>query len=87
MEKRDRERSYILVELVYGIFAPITSSIGGRKAAPSVNTIGHQSMQAFDTIGSAYSLIHLLEQHSGGAPFQDVLIIGAGSSIIPAGAR
>ena len=27
----------------------------------------------------AYSLMHLLNKHSGGKPFQDVLIIGAGS--------
>ncbi|PWT86702.1 MAG: hypothetical protein C5B58_00955, partial [Acidobacteria bacterium] len=45
----------------------------------TVNTIGHQSMEPFDKSGGAYSLIHLLQQHSGGKPFQDVLIIGAGS--------
>jgi Spermine/spermidine synthase domain len=45
----------------------------------TVNTIGHQGMVPFAVGGSEYSLIHLLEQHSGGAPFQDVLIIGAGS--------
>jgi spermidine synthase len=50
-----------------------------NSGAIAVNTLSHQTMQAFDTSGSAYSLIHLLEQHSGGAPFQDVLIIGAGS--------
>jgi SAM-dependent methyltransferase len=47
--------------------------------AITVNTIGHQRMLPFETGGSAYSLIHLLEQHSGGSPFQDALIIGAGS--------
>src|SRR5262249_46878506 len=31
------------------------------------------------TGGAIYSLIHLLNQHSGGPPFQQVLIIGAGS--------
>ena len=29
--------------------------------------------------GSSYSLIHLLQRGAGGAPFQDALIIGAGS--------
>ena len=45
----------------------------------NVNTIGHQQMVPFDTGGSSYSLIHLLQKSAGGAPFQDVLIIGAGS--------
>ena len=45
----------------------------------TVNTIGHQSMVPFAAGGSTYSLIHLLERQSGGPPFQDELIIGAGS--------
>jgi SAM-dependent methyltransferase len=45
----------------------------------SVNTISHQQMVPFALGGSSYSLVHLLQQHSGGAPFRDVLIIGAGS--------
>jgi len=45
----------------------------------TVNTIGHQQMVPFVSAGSSYSLIHLLQQHSGGAPFHDVLVIGAGS--------
>ena len=49
------------------------------NGAITVNTIGHQQMVPFDRGGSSYSLIHLLQQHSGGAPFRDVLIIGAGS--------
>jgi SAM-dependent methyltransferase len=44
-----------------------------------VNTIGHQEMVPFEKRGSSYSLIHLLRQVSGGAPFHDMLIIGAGS--------
>ena len=44
-----------------------------------VNTIGHQTMVPFEDAGSSYSLIHLLQQHSGGSPFRDALIIGAGS--------
>ncbi len=45
----------------------------------TVNRIGHQRMVPFEVGGSLYSLIHLLQKHSGGAPFRDVLIIGAGS--------
>ncbi|GCC49051.1 hypothetical protein chiPu_0033217, partial [Chiloscyllium punctatum] len=45
----------------------------------TVNSIGHQEMMPFSERGSSYSLIHLLQQHSGGAPFKDVMIIGAGS--------
>lgn len=44
-----------------------------------VNSIGHQGMVPFASGGSSYSLIHLLQEHSGGAPFRDVLVIGAGS--------
>jgi SAM-dependent methyltransferase len=44
-----------------------------------VNNITHQGMVPFETGGSLYSLIHLLKRRSGGPPFQDVLIIGAGS--------
>ena len=45
----------------------------------NVNNIGHQQMVAFGKGGSAYSLVHLLERASGGAPFAQELIIGAGS--------
>lgn len=45
----------------------------------TVNTIGHQAMVAFQDGGSSYSLIHLLERQSGGPPFHDELVIGAGS--------
>jgi SAM-dependent methyltransferase len=44
-----------------------------------VNTLGHQKIEPFDQGGASYSLIHLLQQHSGGAPFDDILVIGAGS--------
>ncbi len=44
-----------------------------------VNNIGHQEMVPFEDGGSSYSLIHLLNKAVGAAPFQDVLIIGAGS--------
>jgi SAM-dependent methyltransferase len=45
----------------------------------NVNGIGHQQMVPFATGASIYSLIHLLQQHSGGKPFEDMLVIGAGS--------
>src|SRR5208282_6223816 len=44
-----------------------------------VNHTGFQTMVPFDTAGSSYSLIYLLQKAAGGAPFQDALIIGAGS--------
>jgi hypothetical protein len=44
-----------------------------------VNNSGHQQMQPFETGGAEYSLVHLLQRGAGGAPFRDVLIIGAGS--------
>ena len=44
-----------------------------------VNSIGHQGMVPYEQSGGSYSLIHLLQQHSGGPPFRDVMIIGAGS--------
>src|SRR6266436_1583865 len=44
-----------------------------------VNRISHQTMVPFASEGAPYSLIHLLQRHSGGAPFRDVLVIGAGS--------
>ncbi|MGY3444040.1 MULTISPECIES: spermidine synthase [unclassified Bradyrhizobium] len=45
----------------------------------TVNNIGHQEMIPFAERGASYSLIHLLQKHSGGAPFKDVMVIGAGS--------
>jgi SAM-dependent methyltransferase len=36
-------------------------------------------MVPFDVGGSSYSLIHLLQKAAGGSPFEDALIIGAGS--------
>ena len=56
-----------------------TQSSGIPTVLITVNAIGHQQMVPFDVAGSSYSLIHLLQQHSGGAPFRDVLVIGAGS--------
>jgi SAM-dependent methyltransferase len=45
----------------------------------TVNNIGHQEMVPFGVGGSSYSLIHLLQRQTGGPPFQDMMIIGAGS--------
>jgi SAM-dependent methyltransferase len=45
----------------------------------TVNSIGHQRMVPFAQSASVYSLPHLLELRSGGQPFRQVLIIGAGS--------
>lgn len=44
-----------------------------------VDNIGHQAIVPFDEGGSVYSLIHLLQRQSGGAPFKNVLVIGAGA--------
>lgn len=43
------------------------------------NNIGHQGMVTVEEAGPAYDLPHLLNRDAGGQPFQDVLIIGAGS--------
>jgi spermidine synthase len=43
------------------------------------NNIGHQQMVSLGPTGSAYLLPHLLNRDAGGEPFEDVLIIGAGS--------
>ena len=45
----------------------------------TVNLIGHQQMQSRDSPFPAYAIPHLLNRDAGQAPFQDVLIIGAGS--------
>ena len=44
-----------------------------------VNNIGHQKMIQFERGASMYSLIHLLQKQSGGQPFDNVAVIGAGS--------
>jgi spermidine synthase len=43
------------------------------------NNISHQVMHKIDRAGPAYVLSHLLNRDAGGRPFEDVLIIGAGS--------
>jgi SAM-dependent methyltransferase len=54
------------------IYAPRTRLI-------ETNNIGHQEMEPVETGGVAYSVPHLLNRDSGGKPFDDVLVIGAGS--------
>lgn len=44
-----------------------------------VNLLGHQFMVGNAEPYPAYALPHLLQRDSGGAPFREVLIIGAGS--------
>jgi len=50
-----------------------------RYMSIDVNNIGHQGMQRVDGQGAGYFLPHLLNRDSGQKPFEDVLIIGAGS--------
>ncbi len=43
------------------------------------NNIGHQMMISVAKSGQAYHLPHLMNEAAGGAPFAEVLVIGAGS--------
>src|SRR5258706_7972134 len=70
-------KSYRGRELRWSPYYAVDHKIATGQIA--VNTIGHQQMVPFDKGGSSYSLIHLLQKHSGGEPFRDVLVIGAGS--------
>ena len=45
----------------------------------TVNLIGHQQMQSRQSPFPAYALPHLINRDAGQQPFEDVLIIGAGS--------
>ena len=45
----------------------------------ATNDIGHQQMLKIEHNGTAYVLPHLLNRDAGGRPFEDVMIIGAGS--------
>jgi SAM-dependent methyltransferase len=47
--------------------------------AIDVNHLAHQGMVRIDRAGPAYSLPHFLNRAAGGRPFDDVMIIGAGS--------
>jgi SAM-dependent methyltransferase len=50
-----------------------------RYLSIDVNNLGHQGMLPVDRAGPAYILPHLLNRDAGNKPFDDVLIIGAGS--------
>src|SRR5262249_4089648 len=43
------------------------------------NNIGHQQMVPIREVAPGYLLPHLLNRDAGGRPFEDVLIVGAGS--------
>src|SRR5436305_2100639 len=45
----------------------------------STNNIGHQQMIGVAKTGPGYLLPHILNKESGAAPFDEVLIVGAGS--------
>jgi SAM-dependent methyltransferase len=51
-----------------------------KGGAVIVNLQGHQVMRGLDALDAeCYSLPHALERDSGGPPFDDVLVIGAGT--------
>lgn len=50
-----------------------------RSRMIKTNNIGHQVIVDVHRDAPAYSLPHLLNRDAGGAPFDDVLVIGAGS--------
>jgi SAM-dependent methyltransferase len=50
-----------------------------RYKSIDVNYLGHQGMLPVELAGPAYMLPHLINRDAGGRPFQDVMIIGAGS--------
>jgi SAM-dependent methyltransferase len=50
-----------------------------RYLSIDVNNLGHQGMLPVDRAGPAYFLPHLLNRDAGGKPFEEVLIVGAGS--------
>ena len=59
---------------------PITRSSSSRSTCRSTSTTsGTRGCCAIERAGPAYRLPHLLNRDAGGKPFDDVLIIGAGS--------
>ncbi len=50
-----------------------------RYRSIDVNNLGHQGMLPVGLGGPAYMLPHLMNRDAGGRPFEDVLIVGAGS--------
>lgn len=64
-------------EVVWSPYYKISYEAKGRSIL--TNGIGHQQMVDLRETGIAYLLPHLLNRGAGGRPFEDVLIIGAGS--------
>ncbi len=50
-----------------------------RYKSIDVNNLGHQGMLPIELGGPAYMLPHLLNRDAGCRPFEDVMIVGAGS--------
>src|SRR5688500_537846 len=50
-----------------------------NKKAIDTNNISHQEMIDVAQHGAGYFMPHLINRDAGGAPFEDILIIGAGS--------
>src|SRR6202008_4019876 len=67
----------VLAEVVWSPYYKVAYSPAFRTI--STNEIGHQQMVDVDRRGPAYQLPYLLNREAGGAPFGNVMIIGAGS--------
>jgi len=50
-----------------------------ERGSINTNSIGHQQMVPVSRIGSVYRMPYLLSRDAGAQPFEDVMIIGAGS--------
>ncbi len=85
---------YVATLLVVAIFTGMFSDLGSirlfwspyyeivynsRDGLIQTNNIGHQGMVQVSEAAPAYMLPHLLNRDAGGQPFDDVLVIGAGS--------
>src|SRR5205823_5865909 len=73
---------FVVIALVFVCLGQVMgrafNRLPDRLAAYTLN-IGHQGMVRVAKSGAGYLLPHLLNRDAGGAPFADVLIIGAGS--------
>ncbi|HWE39987.1 MAG TPA: hypothetical protein VG406_25775 [Isosphaeraceae bacterium] len=78
---------YLVAQTAFGVsgnYSVLWSPYYKVQFAPgqrviSANHIGHQVMVPVGDEGPAYALPHLLNRDAGGPPFEDVLVIGAGS--------
>ena len=64
-------------QLFWSPYYKVTYFVGEKRIA--TNNIEHQSMVPVAETAPAYSLPHLLNRDAGNRPFDDVLIVGAGS--------